>query len=426
MRHARSTLARLILATLAIGSTARADVYLGTAFNIRDLVDRPEAWTDVRAHATGYYFHPRSGNEASELKGLEQRRVTDLFASRVAITERNNGGAPEGDTKQYELMRDCGMTPVAGLVAEVNALGPWRARVEASTYTATSGEVVRVPLVADQRPWTSAWNRTPDWTLDEVDRRATTLPVDDELPMRLAIMTGGAGFALETDNGRSFVDGKMDPTSKHFRICRQMLRYAQSKGKMTMLFLHGFEEAGDPARYVENNLAFLRAVEDARAYPDVLICSFYSSGSPVKLLPETTERDGRRVPAETLTGLTWAALAREGAIPLRDDERPRVTTAPDEAGTLTVRVENPNPTLDFAPAIVVEGGAGVTFAFDGDAFAPLGAGGSIAFIGAHRLMPGAMKVVRVRSASGVAKVSYRDHAFARSSPTREVATIAGR
>ena len=211
---------------------------MGTAFRIREFVERPAEWADVRASASGYYFHPRSGNEAGELKGAEQKQITRLFARQRVITERNNGGQDGGDEPQYNLMRECGMTPLAGLVAEINVLEPWAVRVTRSHYS-DAGQRVDVPLFADQRPWTSEWNLTADLTLPQIEALAKT---NAGLQKRLDIITSGAGLALETDLNRSTTDGRVDPTLKHFRICRRMLEFARAKGKDTMLFLHGFED----------------------------------------------------------------------------------------------------------------------------------------------------------------------------------------
>ena len=417
-----------LLACLTFVSTARADLFLGTAFRIHEFVDQPDAWKDVRASATGYYFHPRSGNEDSELKGTRQQEITRLFAHQDVITERNNGGAADGDQPQYELMRSVGMTPVGGLVAEVNSLEPFVQRVARSNYL-ENGQLKQVPLYADQRPWTSEWNQTADIPAEKIDAFAKG---NAGLTQRLKIMTAGAGFALETDLTRSMAGGRVDPTLKHFRICVNMLRYARLHDKRTLLFLHGFEDA-DIGHYVENNLQIVRALEAADAYPDGFIASFYSPKSPLPFLPETKMIAGQKTPAETFSGLAWAVLVREGAIELPEKCRPRATVTAEPAvgdapAVLNIRIDNPNVAIDFAPALVIDAGTAkinIAYAFGNETFHPL-TGNALPLVGPHALAAGGTQTIRLRlsrDANGgpiPVHILLRHHAFAHESPQRTI------
>ena len=141
-------------------------------------------------------------------------------------------------------------------------------------------------------------------------------------------------------------------------------------------------------------------------------------------------------------------LAREGVIPLTADERPQVTVL-DSAGQplptknrdeapirqslagdapveMRVRIVNPHPTLDFAPALVIDSDTVIVrYAFGDGELQPL-EGRSLPLVGEHRLVRDGEQIVRVQfgrrdaKSSGTVRLSIRHHAFAKDSPSQEL------
>lgn len=377
----------LALALSLVPAAAPAqEVFLGSADQWGDLVQRPEQWAFVRDNVDGLYVNfimmrrLRGGLLEATSNLLKNRRVFLESDHRTPKDgDDGSGAAPADDQSFIQTLH------ASGLAIPYTSLNYGWSRERAANlrgFDKRPGAARR--NFVQVGPWNIGGDIAQDRAQDRAGAGTANATYRDWIKGSDGVSTDGPMGLWKADSG-GMRAGSVS-----------VVRFAHRHGKMAVVMLGPYGAHNpdyDPAQFLSVSQDAVRVHEDAGAAPDIWAVFEYATSIPA--VPE--QSDGR--PAPTTTGVAFWLLHHlrdpGHAMSMAVSQGPPARDGCDRA--VEVVLANQSDWLDFAPRLRLAGLGGnrrVRASVDGvDVSDAIGNGTPLA--GPLRLWPGQRRTIRL-------------------------------